>query len=289
LPAALRDGSVRVFEGDAADARSLAAAFAGAARVLHLATTAGEDPAAVERVMGEAVAAAGEAARVAGVQRFVYASSTAALWLGDGGSVDGAAGPDPKPASRAGYARGKIAAERALQAAAARGLEVTVVRPAIVVGPDGNREHSGIGMWVRDNHCVGWGPGNTPLPLVLADDCAAALVAALDAEAAAGRSYNLAGDVRLSAREYVGEMAARTARDYRFHPTALWWMWLQECGKYVVKLLAWRPRQWPSLRDLRSRSFRTELDCADAKRDLGFRPEADRARFLQRVFDAPVR
>ncbi|MBL8756485.1 MAG: Gfo/Idh/MocA family oxidoreductase, partial [Planctomycetes bacterium] len=285
LPPAWRDGSVRVFAGDAADPAALAVVFAGAAKVLHLATAAGDDARAVERVMAQAVQAAGDAALAAGVQRFVYTSSTAALWLGDDGVVAGDVGTDPRPAERAAYARGKIAAENVLAALRSRGLPLVVLRPAIVVGPDGIQEHSGVGLWVRDNHCVGWGHGHTPLPFVLADDCAAAMVAALDAPAAVGHAYNLAGDVRLTAREYVETMAARTGRDYRYHPTALWWMWLQEVGKYAVKALARRPRDWPAFRDFASRGFRTQLDCSDARRDLGFAPERDRARFLARVFD----
>lgn len=289
LPAALRDGSVRVFAGDAADAAVLARAFAGAATVLHLATAAGDDASAVEATMAAAVRTAGEQALAAGVQRLVYTSSTAALWLGAAGSIDGACGPDPVPQARSAYARGKIAAERELAALRARGLVVTVVRPAIVLAPDGTAEHSGVGLWVKDNHCVGWGTGRLPLPFVLADDCAQALVAALTAPAAANRAYNLAGDVRLTAREYVEAMATRTQRDYRFHATPLWWMWLQEYGKYLVKAAARRPREWPAFRDFASRSFRTALDCSDAKRDLGFAPEADRARFLSRVFDGMPR
>jgi predicted dehydrogenase/nucleoside-diphosphate-sugar epimerase len=285
LPAQHRDGSVRVFVGDAADPRVLEAAFAGASAVLHLATAAGDDPRAVAVAMPAAVRAAGEAALAAKVARFVYASSTAALWLGAPGPVDGSARPDAQPRARAPYARGKIAAEHELEALRARGLVATIVRPAIVVAPDGVAAHSGVGLWVRDNHCVGWGMGRDALPFVLADDCALALVAALTAPAAAGRSYNLAGDVRLSAREYVEAMATRTHRDYRFHPTPLWWLWLQEAAKYAIKLLARRPRAWLTRRDLASRSFAATLDCSDAKRDLGFAPEGDRARFLARVFD----
>jgi len=280
----LRDGSVRIWKGDAADPKALAAAFAGATAVLHLATAAGDDEAAVEPFMAAAVRAAADAALAAKVKRLVYASSTAALWLGGPKAIDGTAPPDPRPSARAPYARAKIAAERELAQAARAGLEVTIVRPAIVVGNDGSFAHSGIGLWVRDNHCVGWGRGAHPLPLLLVDDCAAGLVAALDAKAAGGRHYNLAGDVRLSARAYVAEMASRTGRAYRFHATLLWWMWLQEAGKYLVKVMAGRARQWPSLRDLRSRSFRTALDCSDSKRDLGFDPVADREQFLERVF-----
>ncbi len=287
LPAELRDSSVRLFVGDAADPQVLAAAFAGANRVLHLATAAGDDASKVEQVMADAVRAAGAAAKAAGVQRLVYTSSTAALWLGDRGAIRGDCGTDQVPAGRGPYARGKIAAEKALEPARAQGLDVVIVRPAIVVGPDGIQEHSGVGLWVKDNHCVGWGRGAHPLPFVLADDCAQGLVAALDAPAAKNKTYNLAGDVRLSARDYVTELAARTGRDYRFHGTWLWWMWLQEFGKYLVKVAARRPREWPAFRDLKSRSFRTALDCSDAARDLGYTSEGDRARFLQRVFDAP--
>ena len=285
LPTALRDGSVRVFVGDAADPDVLAQAFAGAERVLHLATAAGTDPAQIEPVMADAVRVAGTAAKAAGVARFVYASSTAALWLGERGELDGACGTDAKPADRAGYARGKIASERVLEELGAQGLEVTVIRPAIVVAHDGIFEHSGVGLWVRDNQCVGWGVGKHPLPLVLASDCAQGFIAALDAPAAGGKTYNLAGDVRLTARDYVQEMAVRTGRDYHYHPTPLRWMWAQELGKYAVKALARKQRDWPAYRDFASRSFTTQLDCADAKRDLGFAPEADRERFLKRLFD----
>ena len=284
LPAELRDGSVRVFQGDAADAAVLAAAVAGAERVLHLATAAGDDAAAVERTMATAVRIAGEAAQRASVRQFVYTSSTAALWLGDRGRIDGAVAADPQPLARSAYARGKIAAEKELLVLRQQGLPLVLVRPAIVVGPDGIAEHSGIGLWVKDNHCVGWGMGRVPLPLVLADDCAVALVAALFAPAAVGKSYNLAGDVRLTARDYLAAMRDRTGRDYRFHATPLWWMWLQEYGKYLVKVAARRPREWPAYRDFASRSFTTELDCSDAKRDLGWQPEADTTRFLDNVF-----
>ncbi|MCC7397762.1 MAG: Gfo/Idh/MocA family oxidoreductase [Planctomycetes bacterium] len=289
LPAELRAGDVRVLQGDAADAEALRVALAGASCVLHLATAAGDDAARVETVMAAAVRTAGEVAQAARVQRFVYVSSTAALYLGAAGRIDGSAAPDAQPQARSAYARGKIAAERELQALAKGGLPLTIVRPAIVVGHDGIAEHSGVGLWVRDNHCVGWGSGRHGLPFVLADDCAVALVNALTAPAALGRSYNLAGDVRLSARDYIEAMAHRTGRDLHFHGTPLWWMWLQEVGKYVVKMLARRPREWPAFRDFASRSFRTELDCSDARRDLGFQPEGDRVRFLERVFDGPRR
>ncbi len=288
LAAELRHADLRVFVGDASDASVLAHAFTGVDCVLHLATVAGDDPARVEQVMADGVRVAGAAAKAAGVRRLVYASSTAALYLGGSERVTGATPPDPQPRLRATYGRGKIAAERELADLRTQGLDVVIVRPAIVLGAGQGCEHSGIGLWVKDNHCVGWGRGRVPLPLVLVDDCARGLVAALFAAAAHNHCYNLAGPVRPTAREFMDELRLRTGRDYHFHATPVWWMWLQEVGKHVVKALARRPREFPSLRDLRSRSFRAELDCSDAVRDLGFAAETDRQRFLQRLFEAPA-
>ena len=284
LPAELLDGSVRIFVGDAADAAVLDQAFAGADSVLHLATCAGEDVAKIEATMASAVRTAAEAAQRASVRRMVYASSTAALYLGSGKSVTGDGAPDGAPQKRSVYGRGKIAAERELAALRDKGQDLVVVRPAIVLSPGGAMEHSGVGLWVRDNHCVGWGSGRNPLPLVLVDDCAQGLVRALHADSAKGHSYNLAGPVRLTAREFVAELRKQTGRDYHFHGTSILSMWLQEVGKHLVKVLARRPREFPSIRDLRSRSFRAPLDCSDAERDLGFVAETDRGRFLHRLF-----
>lgn len=279
LPADLRDGSVRVFAGDAADPAALARACAGAERVLHLATCAGDDPALVAHTMAAAVRAAAEACRTAGVRRLCYASSTAAMWLGRRGPVAGDAPPDAAPGKRGPYSRAKIAAEQELHRQRQSGLDVVILRPAIVVGRDAAPQHSGLGLWVRDNHCVGWGRGRNPLPFVLVDDCAAALVAALDAPAASNRTYALAGPVRPSARDYLAELRARSGRDFRHHPQALLSTWLQELGKHLVKAITFRPRELPSLRDLRSRAFLAELDCSAAERDLQWQPETDRAAF----------
>jgi nucleoside-diphosphate-sugar epimerase len=284
LPADLRDPSIRVFAGDACDPQALQRAFHGASSVLHLATVAGDDAARVEAAMRDAVALASSAAREAKVRRFVYASSTAALYLGGSQPMRGDCGVDPQPSERGAYSRGKIAAEAVLRDARQQGLDVVIVRPAVVLGSASSLEHSGIGLWVRDNHCVGWGRGDTPLPLVLGDDCARGLVAALFAEAAKNKEYNLAGPVRITAKDFVQELRVRTGRDYQFHATPISWMWLQEVGKHLVKALARKPREFPSLRDLRSRSFSAPLDCSDAERDLGFRPEQDRLQFLRRLF-----
>jgi nucleoside-diphosphate-sugar epimerase len=275
----LRGAPIRVFAGDALDPQAVRRALQGASYALHMATCAGEEPDGVEESMVQGVRILGEAALREGLRRMVFVSSTAALYLGGSGTVTGATAPDPRPRSRPPYARGKIAAEAELRRLQEEGLEGVVLRPAIVLG--GSSQHGGLGLWVRDLHCLGWGTGAVPLPLVLARDCAQAIVSSLDAEGIGGRSYLVAGDLTLTAAEFVRELRRRTGRPYRFHPQPLVFLWCMEMLKYAVKVLTRRPgRQLPSWRDLRSRGFLATMDCRDTQRDLGWRPETDRQQFL---------
>jgi nucleoside-diphosphate-sugar epimerase len=210
------------------------------------------------------------------------------MYLGGGESVPGDAPSDPKPGARPPYARGKIAAEAEVQRLQGAGLETVVLRPAIVLGnvSHGNLSHGGVGLWVKDNICMGWGPGRVPLPLVSAADCAAAIVSSLYVSGVGGKTYALAGEVRPSAREFVGELGRRSGRPYRFLGQSLWFLWCVEMLKYGVKVLTRRPgRCKPSWRDLRSRGFLASLDCAAALRDLEWEPEKDREVLLSRVMD----
>ena len=282
LPERLRDARLRVLVGDVNDAEAVGRAVEGATAVIHMATCPpgpGETP---EQSMSAGARVIGEACLRAGVERLVFTSSTAALYLGDDTTVRGADGPDRRPRKRAEYSRGKIAAEEVLrQLERERSLPLIILRPAIVVGEGGMLEHSGVGLWVRDNHCVGWGMGNHPLPFVLARDCATAIVKCLSAKDVVGRAYNLAGDVRWTAVDYIARLRRRTGRDYRFHPTPIWSIVFLEFLKWLIKFAARRPRELPSGRDFRSRAFRSNLDCGDAKKDLGWEPESDSGRFQE--------
>jgi len=284
LAESLCDRSIRIFPGDARDEQAVAAAAAGARRVVHLATCAGEDPERIEANMARSVEVTGRAALAAGVERYIFISTVAALYLGGREAVTGAVGPDPRPARRPAYARGKIAAEAVLgRLHREEGLPGLVLRPAIVVGEGGLAEHSGVGLWVKDNHCVGWGHGRNPLPFLLVEDCARAIAAALEAPGLEGRAFNLAGDVRICAMEYVELLRRVTGRDHHFHPTGLRSIWLQELGKYLVKRAARRRGEIMSMRDLRTRAFLAPLDTRDTQEALGWRPVADREQFIARA------
>ena len=117
----------------------------------------------------------------------------------------------------------------------------------------------------------------------MAGDVASALVNALEREGLAGKSFNLVGDVRLSAAEYVDLLRAEGRRDFRLHRQGRG-KWLAiDLTKWAVKAVARkRGNTFPSWRDLASRSLAARFDCRLAKDLLGWRPVADREEFIER-------
>jgi nucleoside-diphosphate-sugar epimerase len=294
LPAVLadaaRDGRLRLAHGRLEDGEALAAALKGAKTVLHLATGGGADWETIERSMVQGSVDVAEAALAAGVERFVYVSSIAALYAGpDRGTsvIDDELQTDPQPEGREIYSRGKMEAERRLlELHRRRGLPLVIVRPGVVLGEGTPLQHSGLGLWVRDNHCVGWGLGDHPLPVVDVDDVAEALVllALHPGHGLDGQALNLCSRAPLSAREIVQEMRWATGRDLHFHPRPLWLSQTMEIGKWLVKKAGRRPGvTFPSYRDLKTRSLAVPFNSRLARETLGWKPVEDREEFLDRT------
>lgn len=282
-------GKLRLVRGTLEDSESIVNAVRGAKVVLQLATGNGDTWEAVERSMVQGSVAVAEACADSDVERMIYVSSVAALFTGaeETRELADSIATDPKPAARSLYSRGKIAAERALRDfAGKRGLALTIARPGIVVGEGTPMQHSGYGLWARDNHCVGWGLGETPLPLVWVDDVADALSAACVYEGSEldGRAWNLCSKVQLGGREVVEELRRSTGRDLHFHPRSLAKSQLMEIGKWLVKIAGRKEGvEFPSWRDLESRSLDREFSCRIARDVLGWNPVEEREAFLDRT------
>jgi predicted dehydrogenase/nucleoside-diphosphate-sugar epimerase len=287
LPDLFHDPRVRLLRGDIRDQAAVAGAIAGAPVVVNLAHGGGGTSFAqirdamlggAETVARACLAAQGPDGRP---PRLLHIGSIAALYLGPQAQpITGATPPDPEADSRADYARAKALTDRMLLGLhATAGLRLVILRPGVVVGAGGVAFHSGVGLFNNEQHCIGWNAGRNPLPFVLAGDVAAAILGAARAEAVEGRCYNLAGDVRPSARDYIAALARALGRPLRFHPGSPERLWLAELGKWGIKRVGGRRTPFPSLRDLRSRGMAARFDCADAKRDLGWQPVADPAAF----------
>ena len=286
----VRAGKIRLFVSGLEDEDGMRAALTGARTVLHLATGGGDSWDAVQRSMVQGTEALAKLCLEQGVERLLYVSSTAALYLGpDCGTevLDDDVPADPEAERRANYARGKAAAEEALlRLHRERGLRVSIVRPAIVVGQGTPLQHSGLGLWVRDNHCVGWGMGTQAVPLVHVDDVADALerLVLFEGEELDGRALNLAARAGLSPREVVARLRKATGRDFVFHPRSLLFSQTMEVGKWLVKKAGRRKdAAFPQYRDLKSRAMHPELSCNLARDVLGWRPCEDGDELLRRM------
>lgn len=285
LPDVFDHPLVSLVPGDITKPDELAAALKGAKYVINAsAPELGATWAESEPRIRAAIQSLGDACLQAGVARLVHFSSTAAIFLGAPETRVSSQHPlDPRADRRALYARAKAFADlQLLTWHEERNLPVCILRPAIVVGERGTPYHTGVGLFVNGRHCLGWNDGRNALPFVLADDTASAAISACMRPGLNGRCYNLAGDVRLSAREYVNELAAALARPLIYHPQSTAWLWATEAGKWSIKRLSGRAAWMPSYRDLRSRAFLSDIDTSDAKHDLEWAPVANRADFIVR-------
>jgi len=287
LPPLFLDERVGVVRGDVTNPADLERAMDGVSAVVNLAHAGGADswPEVERRIVGGARMVA-ELCLEKGVRQLIHASTIAALYLGDAAAtVTGDTPPDPKPERRALYSRAKALAERELMRLRdERGLGLTILRPGVVIGEGGPPFHSGIGLYNREQHALGWNAGTNALPLVLAEDVASAVAACLERPEAIGRCYNVIGDVRLSAREYTQELARATGRALAYHPQSLVKQQANELMKWAVKRATGRKEPAPSMADLRSRGMPARFDTSDIKRDLGWQPVADRAEFIAKAF-----
>jgi nucleoside-diphosphate-sugar epimerase len=281
-----------VVRGDIRDADDVAEAVAGCRAVIHLVSGAPLSWAEYERLYVGGTRNVAEAVLRHNVPQLLFASSIAAYYLGRAGTTITEDTPLDDNPKRAEYTRAKVACERLLMDLHRdRGLPVTIFRPGVVVGTGGPVEHLGTGFWPGPTHCVSWGRRTRgPLPFVLAADVAAAFALAVGKPGLEGQSFNLVGDVRLSAEEYIAALREASGRDIRLHRQSILKWYSIDVAKWAVKLAARKPENsFPSYADLASRALVSPFDCTRAKRVLGWAPESDRERFIERGIREAVR
>jgi nucleoside-diphosphate-sugar epimerase len=259
--------------------------------VYHLVVTHGKTWSEYLRNDVEITRRIGEDCLKAGVGRLVYTGTIDSYYNGRAGETITEETPlDPKLDRRNKYARAKAAGERALmELHRDRGLPVVIARPALVVGRGGSPFHVGVAKWPYESLCQLWGEGNHPLPFVLVEDLAAALVAAGRAPGIDGQAFNLSGPHLLSAREYAAELGRAAGARFRVLPSRAWKFYAGDLLKWAVKQAVRHPeRPFPSYRDWDSRSQRARYDCSKAARLLGWKPTGDRADLIRRGIDEPA-
>jgi len=283
---------VEIVQGSHDDREVLDTALRGIDVVYHLAKATGQrwdeylrDDVEPTRVLAEAVLAHG-------VKRFIYTGTIDSYDSADAGAVIDARTPvDARIASRNLYARSKAACEALLQRMQAeRGLPLVILRPGVVIGAGSPPAHWGVGMFHSDTRAQLWGEGTTKLPLVLVDDVAEGLALALDAPGIEGKTLLLTDEPLLSARDYVGEVAAASATHIDAKPTPIWRFFLLDVAKEAVKHLVRHPnRRMPSYRDWDCRAHRARYDSSETRAVLGWKPASSREAMVREGIVSAVR
>lgn len=229
------------------------------------------------------------AAQAAGVKRFVYTGTIASYDMSNPRTVITESTPFAQDMTdRNLYARSKAECERRLwQMARDHGLPLTIARPGIVVGQGGPLQHWGIGRWHGAGAVRLWGTGDNPLPFVLIGDVSDGLIRMGESGAAPGQSFNLVGDVPLTARSYFNAIHMRLGAGIRVSSGNLTAMWAADAVKSVLKTHALRRSGVirASLRDWQSRAHYAQFDNTKPKALLGWTPVSNREEFLQEAVD----
>ena len=283
--------------GNLLDREALLGAMEGVDCVVHLARAHVKTWAEYQKYEIDATRLVAECALQAGVKRLIYTGTIDSYYAGRRGSTITEATPlDPHIARRNLYARAKALSEAALlEMHRERKLPLVIVRPGIVIGRGGSPFHWGVGMWWHDAVCQVWGRGNNKLPLVLVEDVARGLIAAMDTPAIEGRDFNLVADQflstqGLSAQEYLDELDHIGGMRIQRYATPILRFYLLDMLKWVVKVAVRHPeRQMPSYRDWKSRTQQARFDCAAAKMVLGWNPVSERGELVRKGIEEPLR
>jgi nucleoside-diphosphate-sugar epimerase len=260
--------------GDVRDLAQLEEAFRGAEVVVHLAfmITGAASRDTIQQINIEGTLNAFRAAAAAGARRFVYASSVAAYGFHRDNPVGMTEDWPARPAAHLFYAQEKAEIERLLEQEAARhaGLELYLLRPPIVLGPDAVGAKELVpGRLAPFVHRLGDLKARVPLPVITPpvpiqfihqDDVGQAFLLCIVAAGPPG-VYNITGDGVLSGSQLLRELGfmpipapARLLRTAARGAAAL---------PFVPPFAAWTEAiTHPAI-----------MDASKAKRELGWRPQ----------------
>jgi UDP-glucose 4-epimerase len=217
-PSSYHNGAIEHARGDIVDTASLERAIAGCDAVIHLAAVSDvnkvlADPARAEVVNAGGTRAVLETARLAGVERVVYAST---VWVYGDANGHGVVDED-EPLTLPGhlYTATKLAGEMYCSSyTSLYGLETTILRFGIPYGPRA-RPATVLATFVARARAgepiVIAGDGLQSRRFVYVQDLADGVVAAL-APQAGGRLYNLVGRESTTVRE-IAQTVTRVVRD----------------------------------------------------------------------------
>ena len=282
---------VDVVAGDVRDTEGVMRHVTPTTAVFHLAFSRGSTWEDLEGTDVRPAIALADACAARGVERFVYTSSIAIYDAGLPNRPIAERTAASTGAQRvAPYARSKAIVEQHLMDLHRdRGFPVTIVRPGIVLGRRSDPIHWGVAAWRHPNVAVHWGSGRNPLPIVLVEDVAAALVLLRSVKGVSGESFNLAAPGCITAEDYLEELSRASGTAVLQKACSAPRLYTGAVGKWLLKLPSRSGAPFPSYADCRGRSFASPFDCSKAVEILGWRPVSDRAELLRRGVTEPAK
>jgi nucleoside-diphosphate-sugar epimerase/predicted dehydrogenase len=291
LPPDLKGTGVEVVVGDLSQKAGLARALEGIRCVYHLARPNVKTWQEFVEHEIDATRGVAEACLAAKVERLIYTGTIDSYYAGaKAGTITEETPLDPHIDWRNYYGRAKAMSEKLLgELHRAQGLPVVIFRPGIVIGRGSSPLHWGVGMWSFDAVCQVWGQGRNPLPLVLVQDVASALVTALGLRGIEGESFNLVAESNLTAFEYLQALDRSVGAEFQKIPTPPWRFYMADVAKWLVKRAIRHPdRRRPCYRDWETRTQRAHFDCSKARRVLNWNPTSARDEIIRRGIDEPA-
>ena len=260
------------FPGDLRNPASLAAALDGVSRVFHVAADYrlwARNPREIYESNVTGTQNLLDAARHAGVEKFVYTSTVATVAVPRKGSLPNETTTSCVDEMIGHYKRSKFEAEQCALFAAESGLPVVIVNPTTPVGP-GDWKPTPTGKIIVD-FLNGRMPGyvDTGLNFVPVEDCAHGHLLAAE-RGRVGERYILGGR-NLTLKEMLGILSAVSGR-----PTPHWKIpfviaLAAGCVDAGISRLLGREPQIP-LEGVRMARHKMFVDASKAERELGFSP-----------------
>jgi nucleoside-diphosphate-sugar epimerase len=227
-----------------------------------------------------------EAARRARARRFVYLSSGAVYSppCPPGGYC--ADRTPAAPASYNPYGRAKLAAEQAVcESCAAWGMEFVVLRLGFLYGPGNDALHRTLARRLVRRKVRLIGGGENPLATLHIDDAVAAILAAATHPAAAGRTYDVASNERVTQRDLLCGLADALGAPLPWRAISL---------RHAMRVAGWLERiggwlgRCPAINRASVELFGSSqrMDCSAIRDELGWRPRVRFADGLARLREA---
>ncbi|MET0284725.1 MAG: NAD-dependent epimerase/dehydratase family protein [Polyangiales bacterium] len=283
---------VSVVRGDLADTKSIENALGGIKQVYHLARGTGDTWDDYLKTDVEPTRRLAELCIAKGVERLYYTSSIAIYYAGKkAGTITEETPPHDAVLRLNIYPRAKVEIEKLLlDLHRTKGLGAVIFRPGIVLGPGGNPLHWGIAGWPFNSVPRLYGDGNSPLPIVLVEDCADAMVRAQDVPGIEGESFNIIGEPVITAQQYLDELERAAGVKFNRVATSSTRYFVEDIGKYVIKAIGRDPQaKVPSFYNSDSRSCAARFDSSRARRRLNWEPTSDREKVIHEGIVLPAR